>query len=715
MNHLIIRTHPGINLEFIKTYFKKDKDFLRFIEENDADSFIEQYKKDIDDGYVTNVVDAKDIKENWKEFFYNIKENIEAIYSADMRTDWFVYVTYSYSTKIKDKDDIKTIWLFRNPLMAWSHKANLTNPKKLSYNMKMLNDEYVQTMITWAEKSIPGFDRKKITPYIKNVLSKVDIENFIIFFVLFVLMCTNPSIFLMNGHKISQEEYEACTNALLNEFNTDIFFRILKDKNSKFPTFDDFSYDGYLDNIFNDTAILSKFKDFSVVLESVYKAIEFRFRDSFLRLLQNFVYIVIKLNEYFGYTNKEFLLQNINFELLKKIDDESIHNIFELLTKINIDDILYVTDGDSIKLEDPRKEPLDVSSLVNKRPHSPEDSDDYNNAYSIAYDDQIKITQEAITNVAYVTGFGKQERNVDVDDFAQGFYSGFQAGFNDGAGTVEKKLIWNNEAITYDDGYSLGYDKGYDGGAIFRRAETTAAKQTLNLYFNGMRDGYYDSASDINQKWYDYIYDCGFYDKRMEELNSGIGNSLTNSVSNFLKDLITEPVMDKLVYFEDIIHPYRVQSWNSILRFFYFYYFSSYDYIEKPELDTLKPTDVINQSLALLDIKIFLGQQTLPTDITFERLNKWITAKEKLDEFSYPFTSWTDSWDSEIYQGKIWDDLLKMEDVHYFDRDKILNVFKVLEKRFSFDWNWWLYEGCKTPYEFYENSLVELPKEEENT
>lgn len=704
MNHLIVRSHLGTNFELIENFLKQDNDFFRFIYEDDPKLFIEQYQQDVADGLVINQIDIEETKNNWKSFFENIIENIENIYSADLRTQWFVYVSYTYAFKFKNKDKVKTLWFMRNPLMSWAHRENICSSKDLTYNAKMLNDEYIQTMIDWAETSLKGFDREKMTPWLKNLLSRVDVDNLITFFTLFICMCTNPSIFSIQGHKIPQESFKACTSTLFEYFNKHWFIFLIRDESTIFPKFSDFSYNR-LEDIFNDDNIFDKFKSFSVILQPIYDLIETKHRQYFKYIIQNLMYVLIKLDSYFNYTSNTdgFLLSNLNKEFLQSLNIDSVMNVFELLDNINIDDILYATTDDGEKLEDPRNNPVKIENLKNKRPIYPESEEEYTTGYNLGYDNQIKDTSEQIIDIAYSDGFDKLEKNKLLANFGSGFHSGFQAGFNDCINSITRRRVWNKKVITYDDGYSLGYERGYEGGEAFKRMPTTDQQNLINIYYNGIRDGYYHSILDINQQIYSYHYDCGYYDKKMDDLNSGIGNNLTNSVSNFLKDIIINPIQDKLIFYEDIIHPYRVQSWNSLLRFFYFYYFSSYDYIQKPNLETLSPKDVINQSLALLDLKIYLGQQTLPTDITFKRHNSWINATEKLDSFAHPMKSWTGDWQSNIYQWPEWKEYLTKDSGHGFDQHKIMNTFRFFDKNLEFAYKQWLYEGNRTTKDYYEN------------
>lgn len=700
MNHLILRTHTGSNIDLIKNYLKLNSEFNHFIYENDPVSFINQYKKDKQDGLITNEIkDIDNIKENWNVFFRNIVENVENIYGSKMNNRWFVYISTSYTQKIINKKNIKTVWVLRNPIMSWAHKEDPIDPKRLSYNIKMLNDEYIHKMLSWVKSSIKNYTNDLMTPYLKNIFSRFDIENSITFSILFVLMCTNPSSFSLNGNKIKQNEWSNITNSLLNILASSDFISILNNKNTVFPTLENFKYTKDED-IFNDNNILTKFGDFSNLLTAVYYTVNVSNRQAYIKLIQNFIYIIKKLNSCFDFSNKDFLNQNINKETLKKIDIKSVNIIFKVLNKINLDDVLYPTDDGNQKLKNPRDNPLDINKLINKRPNSPEVSDDYNTAYNLSYNDQITKVNISISSIGFTAGYNKNSKNLELNKFSEGYYAGFQAGFNDGSNTVAKKQVWNKKVITYTDGYSLGYDVGYDGGNLYRNTETSNGKHSINLYYNGLRDGFYDSSLDINQKLYNYNYDCGFYDKRVEELESGIGNSITNSVSNYIKNILTIQPIDKLIFYEDIIHPYRVQSWNSVFRFFYFYYFSTYDFIQKPDLNTIKFNDVIEQSLALLDLKIFIGQQTLSSNVTFKRKNNFLSYDEWFFTYSWPFTTWTQGWEWYSYNYEEWNDLLNIKNDYNFDNNNILNLYRYLNNSLNFGYKQWLYNNCKTPYDY---------------
>jgi len=105
----------------------------------------------------------------------------------------------------------------------------------------------------------------------------------------------------------------------------------------------------------------------------------------------------------------------------------------------------------------------------------------------------------------------------------------------------------------------------------------------------------------------------------------------------------------------------------------------------------------------LLDLKIYLGQQTLPTDITFKRHNSWINATEKLDLFAHPMKSWTGDWQSNIYQWPEWKEYLTKDSGHGFDQHKIMNTLRFFDKNLEFAYKQWLYEGNRTTKDYYEN------------
>ena len=181
-------------------------------------------------------------------------------------------------------------------------------------------------------------------------------------------------------------------------------------------------------------------------------------------------------------------------------------------------------------------------------------------------------------------------------------------------------------------------------------------------------------------------------------MNLILVNGLAISLETFWHKFMNKRPNGKLIFYEDIIHPYRVQSMNSLFRFNNSYWPSS----NRPIWDSINYNDIIDKNWTLDDLNNFIGSLN-NSEIWFKRHNKWIT-KQSFDwKFIFPFTSWTAGWETEIYQGQIWDEFLNKPNDHDVDQNKILNSFRFFNEKLEWNWFWNLYNRNRDPYDFYKN------------
>ena len=154
-------------------------------------------------------------------------------------------------------------------------------------------------------------------------------------------------------------------------------------------------------------------------MENLLRSLENHLRPTFRAIIQNMIYVLLMLNRKFNISDKEFsLYQFMDIETLKVIDEDSLFLFFNLLTQIDIDSLLLVIDQDGNVLEDPRNNPLDIDSLINKRPAPPEPSDDFETAYNNAYMNQIELIHPLLSHEAYFHGYNRQSK-ITTSDFAE--------------------------------------------------------------------------------------------------------------------------------------------------------------------------------------------------------------------------------------------------------------------------------------------------------
>lgn len=714
MNHLIIRTHYGTNLKIIKdfllnkvintngwvydyeteSYIKIDIDaedlsnvFFRFIEQYDLKSFKNQYEEDKKNNLIAADIPIESLNENnWNSTFSDIINLIENSYIKTLKNEWFIYIIYTYPFVIKNKDKAKTIWILRNPTMSWAYKQTISSPKKLFYDIKMISNEYINEIEKWSTESIYKFN---IPLKLRAYLQSFDIENMINFIFMFLLISVRPTKFSINSHIIQNTQLQEIILIIKERLDINLLKTILK-TSKNLPKIKTFEYDGNYDNIFTDSNIIEKMEDLSSIFNIILNRIPDRNKQTYINLIQNFMYSITKINRFWDiFNDKTFMQQNLNKDFLINLDDESYNWFLNLLTKINIDKMLEI--NESGKLEDPRKNPLIINDIKNPRPNENQTSDEFKGAYFQGYEQQLTDIQLKLEELGLNDGFNKLEK-IESILFSNGFFSGFTDGFNDGANAKQKKTQWNSLISEYNDGYGYGYDKAYPGGVSLLNTPGQLPKQQITLYYNGLKEGIFDSINDLNQKIYNYNYECGFYDKRIIEFNSGIGEDLTNAVKFYIHSIIKNPIKDKLLNYEDLIQPKAVETLTSIMRFFYLYYLSDNTYFKDINENDI-PSLIIKENLAFLDLKLFLGQENIPEKIMFQRKNNWLTYEELFNKNSNKFTNYVHGWQDEEYLG-----------TKYKDKNQNLNTFELLNKRLNFDLNTWLYEGNRHPDQFDKNT-----------
>lgn len=131
MNHLVIQTHFGANVDLLVNQLMQDHTFFHFWVNEDRQLFLDQYNRDLSDGLVINPIDDTLFsEENWPEFYKNAFEHLNLAYGVGFNR-FLIHIVYGKLENVNFNEDVgKRILFLREPHFAWNFMKYFSTPLK---------------------------------------------------------------------------------------------------------------------------------------------------------------------------------------------------------------------------------------------------------------------------------------------------------------------------------------------------------------------------------------------------------------------------------------------------------------------------------------------------------------------------------------------------------------------------------------------------------